>query len=186
MSDERKGSDVADTPLADAATDESAGGDLTRLEAELQSAQAKAEENWNLYLQAQAEMQNIRRRAERDIQDAHRFALEKFLKELLPVKDSLELGLAAADQDGADVAKLREGSELILKSLSAVVEKFGVEELNPIGERFDPQFHQALAMQPTDQAEPNTVLQVVQKGYALNGRLVREARVVVAQAPRTA
>lgn len=158
-------------------------GELDALRAENEQLRARCEENWQLYLGAQAEMQNVRRRAERDVQDAHRFALERFIKELLPVKDSLELGLSAAGQDNADVEKLREGSELILRGLNAAIEKFGVEEINPLGERFDPERHQALAMQPATDTEANTVLQVVQKGYLLNGRLVREARVIVARGP---
>ncbi|HXH04087.1 MAG TPA: nucleotide exchange factor GrpE [Candidatus Competibacteraceae bacterium] len=171
---------VEATPPAEQTEFDALRAEIEVLRKELEDSKAKSEQHWNLYLTAEAEMQNVRRRAERDKQDAHRYALEKFIGELLPVKDSLELGIAAA-QDTVDVQKLREGSELTLKMLAATIEKFGVKELNPLGEKFDPALHQAVAMQPSDQAEPNTVLQVIQKGYLLNDRLVRPALVIVAR-----
>lgn len=149
---------------------------------ELDQALAKADEHWKLYLGAHAEMENLRKRAEREVQNAHRFALERFFSELLPARDSLELGLAAANE-AIDVAKLREGVELTLKQLAAAMEKFGVRELNPLGAKFNPHEQEAMAMLPTDQAEPNTVVQVLQKGYLLNDRLLRPAKVLVAQTP---
>lgn len=148
---------------------------------ELDQALAKADEHWKLYLGAHAEMENLRKRAERDVQNAHKFALERFFSELLPARDSLELGLAATS-DAVDIARLREGVELTLKQLAAAMEKFGARELNPLGARFNPNEHEAMAMLPTDQAEPNTVVQVLQKGYLLNERLLRPAKVIVAQA----
>lgn len=156
------------------------------LQRDLDQALAKADEHWKLYLGAHAEMENLRKRTERDVQNAHKFALERFFGELLPVRDSLELGLVAAS-NSVDIASLREGVELTLKQLAAAMEKFGICEVNPQAARFDPNLHEAMAMAPTDQAEPNTVLQVVQKGYTLNERLIRPAKVIVAQAlPRTA
>ncbi len=156
------------------------------LQRELDQALAKADEHWKLYLGAHAEMENLRKRAEREVQNAHKFALERFFGELLPVCDSLELGLAAAS-DAVDVAKLREGVELTLRQLTAAMEKFGAREVDPLGAKFDPSQQEAMAMLPTDQAEPNTVVQVVQKGYLLNERLIRPAKVIVAQAvPRPA
>ena len=152
------------------------------LQRDLDQALAKADEHWKLYLGAHAEMENLRKRTERDVQNAHKFALERFFGELLPVRDSLEMGLAAAGGD-VDVAKLREGVELTLKQLSSAMEKFGLREVNPVGAKFNQSEHEAMAMVPTDQAEPNTVAQVVQKGYLLNDRLVRPAKVLVAQAP---
>lgn len=148
---------------------------------DLDQALAKADEHWKLYLGAHAEMENLRKRAERDVQNAHKFALERFFGELLPARDSLELGLAATS-DAVDIARLREGVELTLKQLAAAMEKFGTRELNPLGARFNPNEHEAMAMLPTDQAEPNTVVQVLQKGYLLNERLLRPAKVIVAQA----
>lgn len=156
------------------------------LQHELDQALAKADENWKLYLGAHAEMENLRKRAEREVQNAHKFALERFFNELLPVRDSLELGLAAADGT-VDVAKLREGVELTLRQLTAAMDKFGVREIDPLGAKFDPSQQEAMAMLPTDQAAPNTVVQVMQKGYLLNDRLIRPAKVIVAQAiPRPA
>ncbi len=152
------------------------------LQQELDQALAKADEHWKLYLSAHAEMENLRKRAEREVQNAHKFALERFFGELLLVRDSLEMGLEAATAD-VDVARLREGVELTLKQLAAAMEKFGAREVNPLGARFDPAHHEAMAMLPTDQAEPNTVVQVLQKGYLLNDRLIRPAKVLVAQAP---
>jgi len=156
------------------------------LQRELDQALAKADEHWKLYLGAHAEMENLRKRAEREVQNAHKFALERFFGELLPVRDSLELGLAAAS-DAVDIAKLREGVELTLRQLTTAMEKFGAREVNPLGAKFDPGQQEAMAMLPTDQAEPNTVVQVVQKGCLLNERLIRPAKVIVAQAvPRPA
>jgi len=148
----------------------------------LQDAQAKADQYWNQLLLARAEMENSRRRSERDVESAHKYALEKFVRELLPVKDSLELGLAAATGEGAELDKLREGMELTLKMLGAALEKFGVKEVNPKGEKFNPERHQAMAMQESATSEPNTVLTVYQKGYLLNDRLIRPAMVVVSSA----
>ncbi|MDG4596728.1 MAG: nucleotide exchange factor GrpE [Candidatus Contendobacter sp.] len=157
------------------------------LQQDLDQALAKADEHWKLYLGAHAEMENLRKRAERDVQNAHKFALERFFSELLPARDSLELGLAATSNDAVDVARLREGVELTLRQLAAAMEKFGARELHPLGAKFNPNEHEAMAMTPTDQAEPNTVIQVLQKGYLLNDRLIRPAKVLVAQAiPRPA
>lgn len=153
---------------------------LTELQSALEKALTKAEENWNLYLSARADIDNIRKRGERDLQNAHKFALKDFIDTLLPVKDSLEMGIAAANET-SDVDKLREGSELTLKLLMGAMEKFGVQEVDPLGDKFNPELHEAMAMQPSTTAEPNTVLQVIQKGYTLNERLIRPAMVIVAQ-----
>jgi molecular chaperone GrpE len=147
----------------------------------LEAAQQKADENWDRYLRAAAEVENVRKRAARDVENAHRFALENFGKELLAVKDSLEMGLEAAAT--ADVDSLREGSEATLKLLATTLERFGVEEVDPLGEPFDPELHEAMTMQPSAEAEPGSVLTVIQKGYSLNGRLLRPARVIVAAEP---
>lgn len=152
------------------------------LQNELEEALAKKDENWNMYLGAHAEMENLRKRSERDLQNAHKYAVEKIAKELLPVHDSLEMGISAA-AEAHDVAKLLEGSEMTLKMLNSAMDKTGIVEIAPEkGEKFDPDQHQAMAMQPVEGAEPNTVLQVVQKGYTLNDRLIRPAMVIVAQA----
>ncbi len=148
----------------------------------LQDAQAKADQHWNQLLLARAETENVRRRAERDVESAHKYALEKFVRELLPVKDSLELGLAAAEGEQADLSKLREGMELTLKVFGSALEKFGVKAIEPQRDKFNPDLHQAMAMQETSDVEPNTVLTVYQKGYTLNDRLLRPAMVVVSRA----
>ncbi len=143
--------------------------------------QALADENWDKYVRAAAELENVRKRASKDVENAHKFALERFCSELLAVKDSLEMGLAAADK--ADAQSLLEGKKATLKLLTATMERFGVVELDPEGEPFDPQEHEAMTMQPSADVEPGSVLTVFQKGYALNGRLLRPARVVVASDP---
>ncbi|MCO4811872.1 MAG: nucleotide exchange factor GrpE [Gammaproteobacteria bacterium] len=146
-------------------------------EAALAEVQAKADENWERYVRALAEADNIRKRAGRDVENAHKFALERFGKELLGVKDTLEMGLAV---DGASVESLLEGSNATLKLLASTLERFGIVEVDPVGEPFDPDFHEAISMQPSDDVEPGSVVTVVQKGYTLNGRLLRPAMVIVA------
>ncbi|MEX0732948.1 MAG: nucleotide exchange factor GrpE [Aquisalimonadaceae bacterium] len=155
---------------------------LSGLEAELESAMARAEENWNQFLRARAELENVRRRLERDVEHAHKFGLEKIAADLLPVKDSLEMGLQAATEDGANVERLTEGSELTLKMLAQVLDRFSIVEIDPKGQKFDPEKHEAMAMQPSAEHEPNTVIHVVQKGYTLNDRLLRPAMVIVSRA----
>ncbi len=145
---------------------------------ELEQAKAKAEENWDRYLRTAAELENVRKRSARDVENAHRFALERFSKELLAVRDSLEMGLAAVDN--ASIESLLEGSAATLKILGGTMQQFGIEELDPAGEPFDPEYHEAISMQPSDDVEPGSVVVVVQKGYSLNGRLLRPAMVIVA------
>jgi molecular chaperone GrpE len=140
-----------------------------------------ANENWEKYLRIAAELENVRKRASRDIENAHKFALERFCSELLAVKDSLEMGLAVAEK--ADARSLLAGKVATLKLLTTIMERFGVAELNPEGEPFDPQEHEAMSMQPSSDVEPGSVLTVLQKGYALNDRLLRPARVLVASEP---
>lgn len=151
------------------------------LEAELQEARDEAAGHLNDFLRARADLENLSKRAARDVENARKFGLERFMTELLPVKDSVELGLNAAGDSAADVAKLREGLELTLKLFNAASEKFGLQEVNPEGQRFDPEYHQAMSIQQDSGAEPGTVLIVVQKGYLLNDRLLRPAMVIVAQ-----
>jgi molecular chaperone GrpE len=155
---------------------------MERLAGLLEDARSKADEHWDQLLRARADLENERRRFQRDLENAHKFGLERFALELLPVKDSLELGLAAA-ADAQGVGKLREGVELTLKMLQTAFEKFGITEVDPAGERFDPELHQAMSTLESDKMEPNTVVTVYQKGYLLNDRLLRPALVVVAKAP---
>ena len=167
----------ATKPTGDAETSEQeAGADAT-----LAELQAKADDNWDRYLRAAAETENVRKRAARDVEHARKYALEGFGRELLAVKDSLEMGLDAAES--ADAKALREGSEATLKLLSGTLERFGVTEVDPGGEPFDPEVHEAISVQPSAETEPGSVLAVIQKGYTLNGRLLRPARVIVAAEP---
>ncbi len=155
--------------------------DVEALKAQLESAEAKVAEHRDAVVRAQAEMENIRRRAERDVQSAHKYALEGFIESLLPVIDSLEQGLAQPANDDESKA-LKEGMELTLKMLIDTLEKKNVQQLNPVGQPFNPENHEAMAMQENPDFEPNAVIAVFQKGYTLNGRLVRPARVVVNKA----
>lgn len=149
------------------------------LEAQLEQAQAKASENWEQYLRAKAEMDNLRRRNAKDIENAHKYGIEKFVNELLPVLDSMVLGLAAED---ASAESMREGMELTMSMLHKMMEKLNIEEIDPLNEKFDPEKHQAMTMQPNADVEPNTVIAVMQKGYSLNDRLIRPAMVMVSKA----
>lgn len=154
------------------------------LHAELEAAQNLAKENWDKYLRLQAEMQNLQRRAERDVANAHRYALDKFVDSLLPIVDSLEHALAAMNANSStDLASFCEGIELTYKMFTDCLAKFNVKQLNPVGEVFNPELHEAISMQPSAEVSPNTILMVVQKGYDLHGRIVRPARVIVAKAP---
>lgn len=170
---------VAETAPREAAE---AGGEQSELHALLEDARNRADEHWNQCLRLQAEIDNLHKRSERDLANAHKFALEKFALELLPVKDSLEMGIAAAEEGDVDPAKLREGSELTLKMLSSAMEKFNIKEINPLNEKFNPEYHEAMSMQERADVEPNTVVAVVQKGYLLNDRLIRPAMVIVSKA----
>ena len=149
----------------------------------LEDARSKADEHWNLYLRTQAEMDNLRKRAERDVQNAHKFGVEKLVGELLPVMDSMEMGMAAADSENEATAKLLEGMQMTIKMFTDALQKVGITQVDPMGEAFNPDFHQAMSMVESADAEPNTVITVMQKGYVLNERLVRPAMVVVAKAP---
>ena len=147
----------------------------------LRNAKAEAKSNWESALRAQAELENLRKRAKRDVENAHKYGLERFLEELLPIRDSMELGLSASSEGEADLKSVREGVALTLKMLDGALEKFGIEEINPTAAAFDPEFHQAMSMQEVEGVESGTVTMVMQKGFVLNGRLVRPALVMVAK-----
>ncbi|WP_152205284.1 nucleotide exchange factor GrpE [Marinobacter changyiensis] len=152
---------------------------------EVEALRGQVQDYQEQMLRTQAEMQNVRRRAEIDVEKAHKFAVEKFVKELLPVADSLEKAVENTEGKETDselVATIREGAEMTLDLFMNSISKFNVAQINPIGEPFDPQLHEAMSMVPAPDAEPNSVVAVVQKGYTLNGRLVRPAMVVVAKA----
>ena len=162
-----------DTPPLDAAVD------IEALQAALASAEARAAESKDLYMRALAEVDNVRKRAAREVEQAHKFAIERFANNLVGVKDSLELGLASS----ANADALKAGTEATLKLLTKAFEQAGVVEVVPLGEPFNPELHEAMVMQPSAEHLPNSVLQVIQKGYQLNGRLLRPARVIVAREP---
>lgn len=174
---EETGEEATTDPMApDATPDRQTSG-----ESDPAALRAQVEENWDKYVRAVAELDNVRKRAARDVDNARKFALERFATDLLAVRDSFEMGLAAADK--ADAGSLLEGSRATLKQLASTMERFGVTEIDPQGEPFDPTLHEAMMTQPSAEVEPGTVLNVYQKGYLLNGRLLRPARVVVAALP---
>jgi molecular chaperone GrpE len=175
-----RGEDVSPETATDETVDAVSEGD-TELHALLEDARNKADEHWNQCLRLQAEVENLRKRAQRDLENAHKFGLEKFAVDLLPVKDSLEMGINAAEGESVDPVKLKEGASLTLKMLGDVMERFGIVEIDPQGQRFNPDFHEAMSIQERSDVEPNTVVTVVQKGYTLNDRLIRPAMVIVAQ-----
>lgn len=150
---------------------------MPSVEEALKAAELKAAESHDAWLRAKAETENLRRRAQEDVSKAHKFAAEKFASELLAVKDSLEAALAVEEQT---VDAIKSGVELTLRQLVAAFEKSSIKELNPLGEKFDPHFHQAIAMVDAEQ-EANTVVSVLQKGYALHDRILRPALVTVAK-----
>ena len=155
-------------------------GELEAMRQALAAAEESARTQRDLYLRAAAELDNVRKRAQRDIENAHRYAIEGLAGELLAVRDGLELGVRNGAT--ADARTLLEGQEATLKLLDRTFEKFSVKQLDPAGQPFDPSLHEAVLMQESGAAAPNTVLQVVQPGYELKGRLLRPARVIVAKA----
>jgi molecular chaperone GrpE len=164
-----------DAPAADAVTVEA-------LQEQLAQAQQQAAANLDKAMRTMAEMENLKKRVQKDLDDERKYGLAKFAKELLSVLDSLELGLQAAAGDSPEIVKLREGSELTIKQFESVFAKFNIETVDPLGQPFNPELHQAMVMQPSATAQPNSILNVFQKGYVLNGRLLRPAMVVVAKA----
>jgi molecular chaperone GrpE len=151
------------------------------VEALLEDARSKADEHWNELLRARADLENMRRRHSRDLENAHKHALDKFVAELMPIADSLELGMQAAKKDGATLETVAEGMEMTMKMLLSSIGKMGLEQINPEGEAFNPEMHQAVSMQPAEGVEANQVIAVMQKGYSFNGRVLRPAMVIVSQ-----
>ena len=149
--------------------------------AALAAAEAKASENWNSYLRAVAELDNYRKRMDRELDNARKYAIERFAQELIGVIDSLEAGISAGTLNSGSA--LLEGTNATLKQLQRAFEKAGIKVIDPQGQPFDPAWHEAMVAQPSADQPANTVLSVIQKGYSLNGRLLRPARVVVSKAP---
>jgi molecular chaperone GrpE len=155
---------------------------IEALQKQLEEAQQQAAANLDKAIRTMAEMDNLKKRVQKDLDDERKYGLAKFAKELLSVLDSLELGIQAATGDSPEVTKLREGSELTIKQFESVFNKFNIETVDPIGQPFNPEVHQAMVMQPSSTVAPNHVITVFQKGYVMNGRLLRPAMVVVAKA----
>ena len=155
--------------------------DNESLEEQLQQAQATIKDYWDQVVRMRAEVENNRKRAERDVENAHKYALKNFVDSLLPVIDSMEMGQAAANAENATLESIREGSELTMTMFAQVLERSGLQEINPLGEKFDPEKHQAISMVEVPDATSNSVIEVMQKGFSLNDRLIRPAMVVVAK-----
>ena len=163
------------------AKEEQEDNSIEDLESQLEEAQQSAKDNWDKLLRSQAEMENLKRRTSKDLENAHKFALDGFVKALLEVSDSLAMGIKSAKDEKATLENTAEGLELTNKVFNSTLEKFGVEAINPIEEKFNPDLHEAVTMVPMPDKESNTVLEVIQIGFSLNGRLVRPALVVVVQ-----
>lgn len=161
--------------------EEAPDGELAARDRQIETLLARLAEREEALLRAKAEMDNARKRAERDVENAHRFGVERLVGELLPIKDSMELGVAACGNEGANLDSVREGVELTLRMLHSALEKFGVTEIEPTGEAFNPEFHQAMSMQEVEGVAAGRVVAVVQRGYLLNDRLVRPAMVIVSR-----
>ncbi len=188
---EEVSAEIPEQPVVEPA-DESADNDAVEgrseavdaeAEVTLESLQEELEAAKDTALRAQAEAQNARRRSEADVEKARKFALERFAGEMLSVVDNLERALEATEGDAEDAKAMAEGVDLTLKALLDVFERFNIEQVDPRGEPFDPNLHQAMTMVPNPDMEPNTVMDVMQKGYTLSGRLIRPAMVVVSKAP---
>ncbi len=156
--------------------------EIALLSAELEAAKQTIADQKDSVVRAAADVENMRRRAQQDVEKAHKFALEKFANELLPVVDNLERAIEFADKENETLKPVLEGIEMTAKSFVDAVAKFGVEVVDPQGETFNPEFHQAMSIQPSAEVDPNTVIAVMQKGYTLNGRLLRPAMVMVSKA----
>ena len=154
--------------------------DVEFLQGQLEKLQEQSKVSLDKVVRAQAEMENLRKRAARDVENAHKYALEKFTNELLPIMDSLELGLSASVK-AKNLDDLCKGMELTLEMFNTVMEKFGITMIEPKGEKFNPELHDAVSMQETDDSNSGIIIEVMQKGYTLNGRLIRPAMVVVAK-----
>lgn len=155
--------------------------EIALLHSELEAAKQTINDQKDSVVRAAADVENMRRRAAQDVEKAHKFALEKFANELLPVIDNLERAIEFSDKENEQLKPVLEGIEMTVKSFNDAVSKFGVEIVNPQGEQFNPEFHQAMSIQPSNDVAPNTVLAVMQKGYTLNGRLLRPAMVMVSK-----
>lgn len=173
---------AADSGEAGLSADTEAASDEQTLEAALAAANEDLARHREAMLRMQAEMENLRKRLMRDVEKSRKFALERIMKDLLQVRDSMERGLEVTEQS-ATVESLREGQQLTLKMLAKVMQEHGLEVVDPIGQPFDPELHEAMTVMPSAEVEENTVLEVLQKGFRLHERLLRPAMVVVSRRP---
>lgn len=182
MSEEKK-SDIQEevTEQVNEAITEEAIPMVDAVDSEVEALNAEVAKQKDLALRTMADMENLKRRSRIDVENAHKFGLEKFVNALIPVMDSMELGLDASKKEDATIESIREGLEMTFKQTLDMLDKFSVERVNPIGEKFDPKTQEAMTMVPSPDHESNMVMDVIQKGYVLNERLVRPARVIVAQ-----
>ncbi len=166
---------------ANSAEDKNDQVEETASDQSLEQAQATIKDYWDQMMRLRADIDNNRKRAERDVENAHKYALKNFTEALLPIVDSMEMGMSAAVAENATLESIKQGSELTMNMFIQVLEKQGLMQIDPIGEKFDPEQHQAISMVEDESAESNTVVSVMQKGFILNDRLVRPAMVVVAK-----
>jgi molecular chaperone GrpE len=171
----------SDQPVGDGSRESSAPAPSNSTpDGALAAAEAKAQENWSSYLRSVAELENYRKRTEREIENARKFAVERFAQDLVTVGDALEAGVAAG---AASPGPVLEGAQATLRQLQRAFEKAGIKIIDPAGQPFDPAWHEAMVAQESREVAPNHVLSVIQKGYSLNGRLLRPARVIVSKSP---
>ena len=174
-------SEADDIEVLVGAADEIAHDERSLTQTPLEIAELKAEEHHNNLLRLAAEMDNLRKRTIREVEQARKFAVERFAKEVLMVKDSLEMGQQAAVAEGATIDAIREGLEITMKQVSSMFDKFSIKQIEAEGQPFNPELHEAMAMQPSPELEPNTVMFVMQQGYTINDRVLRPARVMVSK-----
>ncbi|MGF1738106.1 nucleotide exchange factor GrpE [Photobacterium satsumensis] len=172
----------AEEEVVEMTLEEQQAARIAELEAALLTSDAKVREQQDSVLRARADVENMRRRSEQEIDKARKFALNKFAEELLPVIDNMERAIEMADKNDEAIKPMVEGVDLTLQTMMGTVEKFGLKQLNPMGEAFNPEFHQAMSIQESAEHAPNTVMLVMQKGYELNGRVIRPAMVMVSKA----
>lgn len=186
VENESEATESEQTEALDNATEDASELTIEELQAQLAQVQEEAAQAKDQYVRAEAEMANVRRRVEKDVENAHKFGQEKLTKELLAVADNLERAIVSIEAENADVTAIKEGVDMTLKGLQDVFGKFNIEAIDPQGEPFDPKLHQAMSMVENSEVEPNTVIAVMQKGYTLNGRLVRPAMVMVSKSGESA
>ena len=178
---DQENADIQQTEQQPVQDETAAAEEEQDLAAELAKAQVTIKDYWDQIMRLNAEIENNRKRAQRDIENAHKYAAQQFAESLLPVADSMEMGIVATDNENASLESIREGMQMTLDLFTKTMQKNGIEVVHPVGEKFNPEHHQAMTMQESDEHDPNTVIAVMQKGYLLNERLIRPAMVVVSK-----